>query len=261
MILDAFRIDGRVAIVTGGARGIGAAIACGLAGAGADVALVDLREMADEAAGVVSAVRERGKRARFYAFDVTEIDAIAATVERIAGDFGRLDILINNAGTNVRKPALEITAADWDAVLTLNLKSYFFFAQAAARVMIAAGGGRIVMNSSSHAAIATGGNAPYAASKGAVSALTRELAYEWIRHGVAVNGFAAGPVETPRMLESDRARGRTADDIRQDMERRVPLGRRLTAAELVGTVLLLSSPAGSALVGEIIAIDGGQTIF
>jgi 2-deoxy-D-gluconate 3-dehydrogenase len=261
VIFDAFRVDGKVAIVTGGARGIGAAIARGLAEAGADVAVIDLPSMAGDAAGVVDAVIGYGRRATFYAFDVTEIAAIATMVDRIAGDFGSVDILINNAGTNVRKPALDITPEDWDAVLTLNLTSYFFFAQAAARHMIARGGGRIVMNSSSHAAIATGGNAPYSASKGAVSSLTRELAYEWIGRGVAVNAFAAGPVITPRMLAHDRERGRTEDDVRGDMERRVPLGRRLTTDELVATVLLLASPAGSALVGTIIAIDGGQTIF
>ena len=128
--------------------------------------------------------------------------------------------------------------------------------------MIARGaGGRIVMNSSSHAIIACGENAPYTASKGAVSALTRELAFEWIRYGIAVNAFAAGPVMTPRMAANDRARGRTPEDIRRDMERRVPLGRRLTAEELVPTVLLLASPAGAALVGEVIVVDGGQTIF
>jgi 2-deoxy-D-gluconate 3-dehydrogenase len=261
VILDAFRLDGKVALVTGAARGIGAAIARGLAEAGGHVALIDLPAMSAEATALAEEIRSTGGAARYYAFDVTDIAGIAPLVERVADDFGSLDILVNNAGTNVRKAALDITPADWDEVLTLNLKSYFFFAQAAARRMIAAGGGRIVMNSSSHAVIATANNAPYVASKGGVSALTRELAFEWIRHGVAVNAFAAGPVTTPRMEESDRSSGRTADDIRNDMERRVPLGRRLAAAELVPTVLLLASPAGSALVGEVIVVDGGQTIF
>ncbi len=261
MILDAFRLDGKMAIVTGAARGIGAAIAVGLAEAGADVALVDLAGMRDEADAVATRIAASGRVARTYPFDVTDIANIAPLVERIAADFGRLDVLINNAGTNLRKAALDITSDDWDAVLTLNAKSYFFFAQAAARRMIAGGGGRIVMNSSTHATIATGNNAPYVASKGAVSSLTRELAFEWIRHGVAVNAFAAGPVTTPRMLEADRSSGRTEEDVRRDMERRVPLGRRLTTNELVATVLLLASSAGSAFVGEVIVVDGGQTIF
>jgi len=261
VIAEAFRLDGKVAVVTGAARGIGAAIALGLAEAGADIALIDLPAMHEEAEGVADAIGESGRRAAFYPFDVTAIDAIAPLVERVADEFGRLDVLINNAGTNVRKPALDVTPADWDAVLTLNLKSYFFFAQAAARRMIAGDGGRIVMNSSSHSVIATGSNAPYVASKGAVSSLTRELAFEWIRYGVAVNAFAAGPVSTPRMEEHDRESGRTAEDIRRDMERRVPLGRRMHPDELVPTVLLLASPAGAALVGEVIVIDGGQTIF
>ena len=261
MILDAFRLDGKVALVTGAARGIGAAIARGLAEAGSDIALIDLPAMSSQATAVADEIRTAGRTARFYPFDVTDIAGIEALVGRVNEELGSLDILINNAGTNVRKAALDITPADWDAVLTLNLKSYFFFAQAAARVMIAAGGGRIVMNSSSHAVIATANNAPYVASKGGVSALTRELAFEWIRHGVAVNAFAAGPVTTPRMEEGDRSGGRSAGDIRNDMERRVPLGRRLTPLELVSTVLLLASPAGSALVGEVIVVDGGQTIF
>ncbi len=261
MILETFRLDNKVAIVTGGARGIGGAIAAGYAEAGADIAIVDLPAMEAVAASVLDRARAAGRAARFYGFDVTDIDGIGALVEGIARDFGRLDILVNNAGTSVRKAALDVTPADWDAVLTLNLKSYFFFAQAAARHMMGSGGGRIVMNSSSHASIATKNNAPYAASKGAVSSLTRELAYEWIAAGIAVNGFAAGPVATPRMLENDRAKGRTDEDIRHDMERRVPLGRRLAAEELVAAALLLASPAGSAFVGEIITIDGGQTIF
>ena len=232
-----------------------------MASAGADVAVLDLPAMAAGAAETAAEIAGCGRRARTYAFDVTGIEAIPAMVDRVVADFGALDILVNNAGTSDGKDALSCTPADWDAILTLNLKSMFFFSQAAAKHMIAGGGGKIVNLGSSHGLIATGNAISYKASKGGVHSLTRELAYEWVKHGINVNAVAPGPVDTPRVREMDVEAGRVGEVLRAEMERRVPLGRRLTAEEVAAPIVFLASPAAAAVVGHVLVIDGGQTIF
>jgi NAD(P)-dependent dehydrogenase (short-subunit alcohol dehydrogenase family) len=232
-----------------------------MASAGADVAVLDLPAMTAEAAGTAAEIAALGRRSRTYAFDVTAIGEIPAIVERIVTDFGALDILVNNAGTSDGKDALACTPADWDAILTLNLKSMFFFSQAAAKHMMVAGGGKIVNLGSSHGLIATGNAISYKASKGGVHSLTRELAYEWVKYGINVNAVAPGPVDTPRVREMDVQAGRVGDALRADMERRVPLGRRLTPEEVAEPIVFLAAPAANAIVGHVLVIDGGQTIF
>jgi 2-deoxy-D-gluconate 3-dehydrogenase len=256
-----FRLDGKVALVTGSARGIGRATALALAAAGADVAVIDLPAMAEAAAAVVATLDAAGRRARFYPFDVTDIAGIPGMIDTVVADFGALDILVNNAGASDQKNGLECTPDEWDAILTLDLKSMFFCSQAAAKHMTAKGGGKIVNLGSTHGLIATGTSVAYKSSKGGVHSLTRELAYEWIKFGINVNAVAPGPVETPRMLENDIAQGRTGEVLRADMQRRVPLGRRLQPEEIAAPIVFLASPAAEAIVGHILVIDGGQTIF
>lgn len=257
-----YRIDGQTALVTGAARGIGRATALALAEAGADVAVLDQPSMASAATDVVDSIERVGQRARFYAFDVTETAEIPAIVDSVARDFGALHILVNNAGaSDYEKDAFACTPADWDAILTLNLKSMFFFAQAAAKLMRAQGGGKIVNMGSSHGLIATGNAVAYKASKGGVHSLTRELAFEWLQHGINVNAVAPGPVETPLALESDARRGWTADDVRADMAGRLPLARRLQPREVADAIVFLVSPAAAGIVGHVLVVDGGQTIF
>jgi 2-deoxy-D-gluconate 3-dehydrogenase len=256
---DDFRLDGKIALVTGGASGIGRATALALAAAGADVALLDLAKSATGAAGVVKEIEAEGRRARFYPFDVTEIERIPAAIGQVVADFGTLDILVNNAGTSGPGDGLDTTPEDWDRTLTLNLRSVFFFAQAAAKHMMTRGGGKIVNLGSSHGLVATGSAPAYKASKGGVHSLTRELAFEWIKHGINVNAVAPGPVDTPLLRAGDA--GRTADAIQADIDRRVPLGRRLRPEEIAAPIVFLASPAASAVVGHVLSIDGGQTIF
>ena len=256
-----FDLSGDVALVTGAARGIGRAIALGLADAGASLALVDRPAMVDTARGVAREVEDLGRDARVYELDVTEYGRIEPTFQQVVRDFGKLDILVNNAGTGINKAAVDVTLEDWDRILDLNLKATFFCAQAAARHMLARRSGRIINIASTHALIAVPNGAPYIASKAGVAGLTRSLALEWTRLGVRVNAIAPGPVHTPMMQEFDAQAGRTADDIARDMANRVLLGRRLQPGEIAGAAVFLASRAAQVAAGHILVMDGGQTIF
>ena len=190
----ALPLQGKVAVVTGGALGIGRALAIGLAEAGAALAGVDRPAAHARALEVEALIRASGGACGIYDLDVTDTPSIAPTFERIANELGALDILVNNAGTGIACPALELTEADWDRILALNLKATFFCAQAAARRMATAGRGHIVNIASTHALIALPDGALYIASKGGVASLTRSLALEWIGLGIHVNAGAEAAI-------------------------------------------------------------------
>ena len=252
MTYDGFSLDGRVALVTGAARGIGRALSLGLAQAGAHVAVLDLPHMAEEAQGVRKDIEALGRTCRTYTLDVRDIPSVQPAVDRIAADFGALDILINNAGTRIQKPALEVTEDEWDLVVDTNLKGLFFCAQAAARHMVPRGSGRIINLASQLGLVATPGRPAYCASKGGVINLTRALALEWIRHGVTVNAIGPGPTDTGRGApEPDLA------EAQRVIEARMPLGRRMQPEELVGAAIYLASPAAAAITGHTMIVDGG----
>ena len=256
MAYSGFSLEGKVALVTGAARGIGATLAVGLAEAGADVAVSDMSSRLELARDTQARVEAQGVSSRTYELDVLDIAGIRSAIDCIVNHFGRLDILINNAGIRIPKPALEVTEEDWDATVDTNLKGLFFCAQAAARPMIKQGWGRIVNIGSQFSAVGSADRAPYIASKHGVAGLTRALAAEWTQYGVTVNAIGPGPTETPGVLA---AYNRTPEQLQAEYQDRMPLGRRMQPEELIGAAVYLSSPASGATTGHLLLVDGGWT--
>ncbi len=246
-----FALDGRVALVTGGAQGIGAAMALGLAEAGADVAVLD-RQPPD---ATVGRIRELGRRGLALTRDLagTTPDSAASIVTACVDHFGRHDILVNNAGIIRRAPALEFSAEDWDAVLDVNLNSVFFLAQAAARHFVSAGQPGKIVNVASMLSFQGGLLVPsYAAAKSAVAGLTRALANEWASKGINVNAIAPGYFAT------DVTAGIRADAAREAaILSRIPASRWGDPDDLKGAVVFLASDASRYVHGAILAVDGG----
>ncbi|WP_028047288.1 2-dehydro-3-deoxy-D-gluconate 5-dehydrogenase KduD [Cellulomonas sp. URHE0023] len=250
MILDQFSLTGRVALVTGGSRGLGQGLALALAEAGADVALLD-RGSAQE---TVRQIEDLGRRAVTVECDLLGADAddLQGVVQSVVGSLGRLDILVNNAGIIRREPALEFSESSWDDVLDVNLRAVFFLSQAAARVMRDTGGGKII-NVASMLSFQGGILVPsYTAAKSAVAGLTRALANEWSALGINVNAIAPGYMATDNTAP-----------LRADEERaaailgRIPAGRWGTPDDLQGIIVFLASQASAYVHGAIVPVDGG----
>ena len=251
-------LEGMTALVTGSGRGIGSALGVGLAQAGANVAVSDIPEQMAGAEDTAGRIRSEGVESAAYPLDVLDLANIRETVRRVAQDFGRLDILVNNAGIRRRQPALEVTEDNWDAVIDTNLKGPFFCAQAAAKPMIEQGFGRIINISSQLAIVAGENRAAYCASKAGLANLTRVLALEWLKYGITVNAIGPGPTETPGLLMADT---RTDEELAADLRVHMPLGRRMSADELVGAAIYLASPSAGATTGQLLVVDGGWTII
>ncbi|ROR96442.1 2-deoxy-D-gluconate 3-dehydrogenase [Salana multivorans] len=251
MILDAFRLDGKVAVVTGGGRGLGLGFSLALAQAGADVVIVD-RTGSPEA---VEAIEALGRRAW-----AIQADLLAATpeqvrelVEEIARTAGRIDVLVNNAGIIRREPAIDFTSENWAEVIDLNLSKVFYLSQAVARVMAARGEGGKIINIASMLSFQGGKIVPsYTASKSGIAGLTRALASEWSGLGINVNAIAPGYFAT------DNTAQLRADDTRSaEILARIPAGRWGTPADLQGAAVFLASPASDYVHGSILPVDGG----
>ncbi|MBI4790597.1 MAG: 2-dehydro-3-deoxy-D-gluconate 5-dehydrogenase KduD [Chloroflexi bacterium] len=250
MILDSFRLDGRVALVTGAAMGLGQGYALALAEAGADIVGLD-RCNSDETGKLVT---QRGRRYSQICADLREasVDDLNQMVGRVKTEFGRLDILVNNAGIIRRAPAFEFGEKDWDDVLHINLKSVFFLAQAAGRVMKEQGGGKII-NIASMLSFQGGILVPsYAAAKSGVAGITRSLANEWAKYNINVNAIAPGYMATENTapIRADAARNQSILD-------RIPAGRWGTPDDLRGIVVFLASAASDYMHGAIVCVDGG----
>lgn len=248
-----FSLTHKTAIVTGGGRGLGRAIAIGLAQFGADVALV--ARTPGELEATAREVETQGTRALVYPSDVSSKKDIERVVNDVVAQWGRVDILVNNAGVDAAKPALDYTEEDWDFVLDVNLKGYFLFAQAVARHMKETGGGAIINNSSICGDVAVKNIVAYNASKGGVNMLTRTLAIEWAPYNIRVNAFS------PAYMEAFMPGAASEHDEKKEASIRelTPLGRRGRPEELVGPVVFLASDASSYVTGEILMVDGGWT--
>jgi 2-dehydro-3-deoxy-D-gluconate 5-dehydrogenase len=247
-ILDAFRLDGKVALVTGAAKGLGQAMAIGLAEAGADVMAVDLLDCSETQAQVV----KLNRKCETLQIDLTDASAPQITVARTIESIGRLDILVNNAGIIRRAPFLEFSEKDWDDVMDLNIKAVFLLSQAAAREMLRHGGGRII-SIASMLSFQGGILVPsYTSSKSAVMGLTRLMACELGPKGIRCNAIAPGYMST------DNTKALREDPVRSKaILERIPLGRWGEPSDLQGTVVFLASEASSYLNGCTIAVDGG----
>jgi gluconate 5-dehydrogenase len=247
-----FRLDGRVALVTGSSTGIGLALARGLAQAGATVVL-NARSAArlNDAAGVL---RAEGLSAQTRAFDVTDSAAVDAAVNSIEAEVGAIDVLVNNAGMTRRGPLTELSDADWHAVLHTNLDSAFYVGRAVARRMLRRRRGRIVNTCSVMSEVARPGTAPYAASKGALKMLTKAMAVELAPHGITVNGIAPGYFKTDLTAA-------LADDetFNRWLTQRTPAGRWGRLEELAAAVVFLASDGAAYVNGHVLVVDGGMT--
>ena len=244
-------LTGKLALVTGAGRGLGRAMALALAGHGADLALVARsRNELDETADAAGAL---GRRTFVHPFDIADAEGIPALVDRITAEAGNVDILVNNAGITRRSPAAEMPLADWDAVMSVNVRSLFVLSREVARHMMSAGrGGKIINVASLMSKVARPGTAAYTASKGAVAQLTKALAVEWAPHRINVNAIGPGYFRTKltEPLYNDPA-------FDKWVKGKTPMGRWGEPEDLAGLTVFLASPASDFITGQVIYADGG----
>ncbi|MDM3318507.1 2-dehydro-3-deoxy-D-gluconate 5-dehydrogenase KduD [Citrobacter sp. Ce006] len=249
MIQEAFRLEGKIAIVTGCDTGLGQGMAAALAEAGCDIVGVN-RKIPHETAEIINGL---GRRFMAIQADLSQQDALTNIVTQAVAAFGRVDILVNNAGTIRRQDALDFSEKDWDDVMNLNLKSIFFLSQAVARQFLAQGNGGKIINIASMLSFQGGIRVPsYTASKSGVLGITRLLANEWAPLGINVNAIAPGYMATnnTQQLREDSERN-------QEIVDRIPAGRWGTPDDLKGPVVFLASPASDYIHGYTLAVDGG----
>ncbi len=250
-MIEQFRIEGRVAVVTGGTSGIGLAIARALAGAGARVTIAGRsRNRGDEA---LEALRADGLEAQFQSCDVGDADSVSALVGEVVSSHGGLDVMVNSAAINIVKPALDHTPEDVDTLLASNVRGAFFCAQEAAKVMVDQSGGKIVLLTSMVAERAVPNQAAYVATKGAVVSLVRALALEWAPHNIQVNALG------PQLTRTPMTGGLFANPEKMaEVFARTPAGRAGAPEDLTGAALFLCSSASDYLTGQHIVVDGGR---
>ena len=249
MILDAFSLAGKVAVVTGCDTGLGQGMALGLAEAGCDIVGINRVEPTETA----ERVKALGRRFLSLHADLRQIDGIPQLLEQAVAEFGHLDILVNNAGLIRRQDAIEFSEEDWDDVMNLNIKTVFFMSQQVAKQFIKQGSGGKIINIASMLSFQGGIRVPsYTASKSAVMGVTRLLANEWAKHGINVNAIAPGYMATnnTQQLRADEQRSAEILD-------RIPAGRWGLPDDLKGPIVFLASGASDYINGYTVAVDGG----
>jgi len=248
-----FDLSGRVALVTGTSRGLGQSFARALARAGADLVITarrkdDLREFQREIEGL-------GRRALPLDLDVRDQGSITRMAEAALAGYGKIDVLVNNAGCNIRKPALDVTWEDWNTILDTNLRGSFFVAQAVGRHMVERGYGRIINVGSVTSVAGYAGLAPYGASRGGIKQLTMSLADDWGPHGVTVNCLAPGWFKT-----AQNARMYEDEEWVAMLKERIPARRPGQAGDLDGAVVFLASEESRYVTGQTLLVDGGISV-
>jgi gluconate 5-dehydrogenase len=247
-----FNLEGRLALITGSSQGIGLALAKGLAAHGAAV-VINGRDRAKVDAAVAE-LREDGYTVHGSDFDVTDLEAVKAGVDKIEAEIGAIDILVNNAGMQFRAPLEDFPEDKWQLLLQTNISSVFYAGQSVAKHMIKRGRGKIINIASVQSELARPSIAPYTATKGAVRNLTRGMCTDWAKYGLQVNAIAPGYFKTPlnqALVDNP--------DFSSWLEKRTPSGRWGNVEELIGAAVFLASNASSFVNGQIIHVDGGIT--
>ena len=252
-VLDSFKLDGKVALVTGGTRGLGYQMATALAEVGASVAIAgrSIEPARESAAQIASAT---GRKTQAFAVDVTSLEQVRKMVADVESSLGPVDVLVNSAGINIRGTADQLTEEEWDTVVDINLKGTFFCSRTVGPGMVARKWGRVINMGSILSVIAIPGRAAYASAKAGVANLTKVLALEWAGTGVTANAICPGPFGT------DMNRALLNDPVKYaEFIRNLPIGRFGELHELNGAVVYLASDASSFMTGSLMFIDGGWT--
>lgn len=247
-VMEKFKIKGKVALVTGAGRNLGRVIALSLAEAGADVAVTS--RTLSEIKRTEQEIKEKGQKALAISLDVTDLNKVERAVQKIASEFGRIDILVNNAATRSFKSLLEISELEWRSVIDTNLTGAFFCCKAVGPIMIRQGGGRIINISSRIGLQGMANRVAYCASKGGLIQLTRALALEWAPYNILVNSVAPGLMNTPE----------TSKAIQEGKAAEIPLKRAGEPEEIAPLIVYLASEACTYMTGEVILIDGGWAV-
>lgn len=247
-VIEKFKLKGKVALVTGAGRNLGRAIAVSLAEAGANVAVTS--RTLSEIRRTEQEIKEKGQKALAISMDVTDLNKVEGAVQKIASEFGRIDILVNNAATRSFKSLLEISELEWRSVIDTNLTGAFFCCKAVGPIMIRQGGGRIINISSRIGLQGMANRVAYCASKGGLIQLTRALALEWAPYNILVNSVAPGLMNTPE----------TSKAVQEGKAAEIPLKRAGEPEEIAPLIVYLASEACTYMTGEVILIDGGWAV-